>query len=548
MDKNLYSLPKITTQQLDPEEIRFQLNEILNSSDFPASQRLKNLLTYIVDTTLQDKVHVLKAYTIAVEVFKLNENFDPRVSTLVRTEIGRLRSKLDYYYRRNPNTKIQINIPKGSYVAEFKKSESSAAEESQPAPVQSISPTPQTFLNNKETILVLPFENIGSSEEMVFFTTGLLKELISSLTKFKDLSVVDRTLTPNSSLLHDDEVIKLASNYNARFILGGGSQIEEGCLKLWINLRDAVTFFTVWSERFKVELDSKPGFKLQEELAEAIIYRIAGEFGIINHAILKEYIVGKKATSIIEQASLLYAKWTAVLHKQAFEEALPVLEQAVAEHPDNTILSPMLADLYIAGYQYSYVQGEENLDRAMQMATKIIAFEPENQMAQMILTFNHFLHNDKESFAQSALRTANINPAGNYVLSVLSTLYGLVGMWDESLLLTEKLLNLNPASPGWCHHNYALFNYVNGNYEEAFAQAQKIKLPATLWDALLRLVSSANLGKKAEAKLAWDNILEIYPEFDQQKANIIKHAAPDPDYIELLLSGVEKAKKLICRS
>jgi hypothetical protein len=91
----------------------------LESKDFQASPRLKDFLAFVVEKTLAAKGQELKAYTIGVEVFALGKDFDPNTNPLVRTEAGRLRSKLEHFYLHNPGARIKIDIPKGGYAAAF---------------------------------------------------------------------------------------------------------------------------------------------------------------------------------------------------------------------------------------------------------------------------------------------------------------------------------------------------------------------------------------------------------------------------------------------
>lgn len=48
-----------------------------------------------MQATLDGKGEELKAYKIAIDVFGLEEDFDPNTNPMIRTEAGRLRSKLD---------------------------------------------------------------------------------------------------------------------------------------------------------------------------------------------------------------------------------------------------------------------------------------------------------------------------------------------------------------------------------------------------------------------------------------------------------------------
>ena len=99
----------------DPEAVREQLEKILGSDGFKTSEKLSRFLRYIVEETLAGRAGQLKAYTIAVEVFGRELDFDPQANPAIRVEAGRLRSKLEHYYVKFRDDPVRIHVPKGTY-------------------------------------------------------------------------------------------------------------------------------------------------------------------------------------------------------------------------------------------------------------------------------------------------------------------------------------------------------------------------------------------------------------------------------------------------
>jgi hypothetical protein len=98
-------------------ETRDQLARILASPAFESSARRRALLRYLVEEALAGRADRLKGYTIGIDVFGLDETFDPKTDPFVRLEARRLRRDLDGYYAtagaRDP---VRISVPKGAYV------------------------------------------------------------------------------------------------------------------------------------------------------------------------------------------------------------------------------------------------------------------------------------------------------------------------------------------------------------------------------------------------------------------------------------------------
>lgn len=65
---------------------------------------------------------------MGMEVFDRDDQYDPRVDSIVRVEAGRLRSRLDeYYHADGAGDEVRIALPRGAYVAQFAPRHAAAA-------------------------------------------------------------------------------------------------------------------------------------------------------------------------------------------------------------------------------------------------------------------------------------------------------------------------------------------------------------------------------------------------------------------------------------
>lgn len=81
------------------DEIQGSVERILQGATFRNAPSSRRLLKYLVDHSLAGDVDQLKEYTIGVDAFGKPGDYDPRVDSTVRIQIGRLRQKLSEYYR-----------------------------------------------------------------------------------------------------------------------------------------------------------------------------------------------------------------------------------------------------------------------------------------------------------------------------------------------------------------------------------------------------------------------------------------------------------------
>lgn len=102
------------------DAIRAQLERIAASPQFAGSARLARFLRFVVERSLAGEGARLKEYVIGTEVFDRGGDYDPRIDSIVRVEAGRLRTKLEEYYRNGGRDDVvRIGLLKGSYVPQF---------------------------------------------------------------------------------------------------------------------------------------------------------------------------------------------------------------------------------------------------------------------------------------------------------------------------------------------------------------------------------------------------------------------------------------------
>ena len=103
-------------------EILSEVARICRNPRFSRAQFLCRFLTYTVEQVLSGEVVDLKEYSIATYVFGRAEGFDPRNSSIVRTQASKLRQRLaEYYNAEGLNSPFYISFPVGSYAPVFSK-------------------------------------------------------------------------------------------------------------------------------------------------------------------------------------------------------------------------------------------------------------------------------------------------------------------------------------------------------------------------------------------------------------------------------------------
>jgi hypothetical protein len=114
-------------------EVRKTLSAIFQSTPFHSSKQSQELLQYIVDQSLADRMEMLKERVIGASVFDRRPDYDTNVDPIVRARAAEVRKRLAVYYQTAPEGAVRISIPSGSFRAIFEWADRSPVH-SQPAP------------------------------------------------------------------------------------------------------------------------------------------------------------------------------------------------------------------------------------------------------------------------------------------------------------------------------------------------------------------------------------------------------------------------------
>src|ERR1700722_8020593 len=110
----------LTTEPTPAIDGGAQIERILQSRIFHASEVLRNLLAYLSEKALAGTADSLKEYTIGLDALGKPASFDPRQESVVRMHTARLRQKLAEYYRTDGlEDPIIIDLPKGGFKITF---------------------------------------------------------------------------------------------------------------------------------------------------------------------------------------------------------------------------------------------------------------------------------------------------------------------------------------------------------------------------------------------------------------------------------------------
>jgi adenylate cyclase len=254
-------------------DVQAQLDRMLTSSAFQASTRRRAMLRYVVEETLAGRGDRLKGFSVAVAVFGRGETFDSQSDPVVRFEARRLRRDLDsYYIDAGSGDPLRITIPKGGYVPHFEwQRHASPADDRQSAALPEAAPAeppppssastlaaavvgkpsrgyiggtrawaallaialcalaafgawlwfdraPPVAEARGPSLIVLPFEPLGSSDDVRYLAAGISEKLVDALRRFPGFRLY---ASPASADVEMHSPVALGQNLGIAYVVAG---------------------------------------------------------------------------------------------------------------------------------------------------------------------------------------------------------------------------------------------------------------------------------------------------------------------------------------
>ena len=495
-------------QPPDPDvgvQVRSELEALLQEPPLSNSERLKRFLRHIVEETVEGRSDRLSGYTIALDVFDKDEDFDPALDSIVRVEASRLRTRLvQHYAETERETDVKIVLPKGTYVPVFER-------HAQPRKSPASASPPE---RRRPSVAVLPFVPLSSSDDDGFFADGLTEETIANLCKFKELFVFSRSTT--GKLVRDGaDVRELRETLGADFVLEGSVRQSTQAVRVTAKLIDAETGGHIFAESLDRACTPEGVFEIQDEIALLVAARIGDRYGPLGRYIGKAHREGAtrrwETYDLINRFHAYYATHDPDLHLQVRDGLGTALEQDIESSDGWAALAIILLDEH--RLHINERPKLNKLDLALEYALRAVQCDPESAFAYHALTIVYFHLGETTDCRISAKRCLELNPGKSDALADIGFSYCLLGDWDEGLELLERAIALSPVHPGWFHMPFASRYILDGDYENAIIETRKVPMPGFPWYHAITACAYALGGNEEMARRELGALTEVNPSF-----------------------------------
>ncbi len=535
-------------EHASPEAVRAQLNQIVSSPEFSQSERLQSFLTYVVIETLEGRSSRLKGYTLGIEVFGREQDFDPAIDCIVRVEAGRLRSRLtSYYMEQGRDDPILIELPKGGYTPRWSVRERSAPNSalatSSANAVVGDDYDPVLDLPRGPSIAVLPFANLSNNPEQELFVDAVVEEITTQLARFKELFVIART-TAFQYKGQALDVRKIGRELGVRYLLEGSIRTSGSLLRVTAQLVETLTGRHLWAETYDRDLSVQNVFEIQDDIAQRVAASIAQPFGVLGQAHLTTSHQRPTENWDAYQCYLHFWAYVHGIGPDTHLTARQKLEEALDADP---ACAPALAALgYLALEEYRFDwnkapdQGDP-LDRAEALARRAYDIDSTCMLALLTLSMICYHLEQPERAREFGERALQLNPNDAEFLCEYGLILSHLGDRDRGIALLEKAMALHPRFNTLYYVVFALNALLDGDDAQALAYAKRIDKPNMYWDPLFRAALFGLLNRTAEAEDALSELKAIFPNIDQALAREFAKWPIDQRIVKRLTEGLAKA-------
>jgi adenylate cyclase len=515
-------------QTVSADAVRAELNRILKSHGFDASERNRSFLTHVVEEALAGRTERIKAYTVATEVFGRDARFDAQLDSIVRIEAGRLRRSLERYYLTDGRTSVlRIDIPRGGYAPVFVSREAAALPHALPG---------------SPRVLITAFEEEGDHSCFPTFSRGFVRSLIIALTRFTGI----RVFGAETALRHPADLDPGAARWElaADYLVTGQTSLQPDRFEVDVLLVEAASGRAVWAETFERRLQPSEIIALRSEVANRVARALAQPYGAIqtDYAHDAEGQVPERLGSYAA-VLLFYAYWR-TFDREMIERVRIGLERAVAAEPDYAEALACLSLVYSNAFRFRHpinAPEPDPRDRALALAAHAVELAPNSSWARYALGLARWFAGNA-SAALEALETGRLlNPNDTTILADLGQRYAMLARWDEAVPLLEESYAANPAQPGSYRIGLFLYNYARGRFAEALAEARRIDAPQVLYGHVAVAAAAGQLGLAEEAADAVAAIRRLDPDYGAHVAADLASRHVAPELVPLIVAGLQKA-------
>ena len=256
----------------------------------------------------------------------------------------------------------------------------------------------QSLARSRPVIAVLPFTNMSGDPEQDYFADGITEDIITALSRFRDIGVIAR----NSTFQYRGESVDVRDvreELGADYIVEGSIRTDAERIRIAAQLLDGASGTHLWAETFEGNQKASDVFEMQDAITERIVGSIASAHGIISiHE--QSRSESREAHNLDSYACVLRAhRWYWDASEDTLVRARDCLEATVEKEPAYAEGWAWLGAMHMTAYAMGQSAEPDSLEKALKTARRAVDIDPRNQVGLYVLARTHYYLKEYELFS-----------------------------------------------------------------------------------------------------------------------------------------------------
>ena len=358
---------------------------------------------------------------------------------------------------------------------------------------------------------VLPFANMSGEPDQDFFADGLTEDIITELSRFRDLLVISR----NSTFVYKGRAVnvqEVARAFGVHYVVEGSVRKSGNRVRITVQLIDAMSDRHVWAERYDRDLSDI--FAVQDEVVSSIVGTLPGRVEAAAH----ERAQRNPTRDMRAYEYVLAAK---VLHHRSRREdnveAQQLIEKAIELDPKYAHAHAWRGCIVGQAWTYNWCDDAEAAKQIVISELNIAQSLDDNDSdVHRILAAIGISLNDHDKALHHQERALSLNPNNDLIVVQYGEVLTWLGEPEAGIPWIKKAMRLNPHHPERFWNHLGRAHFVARDYREAIAAFRRISKPDQFHHAFLA-AAHAMEGDAGSAKTHAEAVLSRDASFTVEK-------------------------------
>src|SRR5437764_9376786 len=321
-----------------------------------------------------------------------------------------------------------------------------------------------------KSIAVLPLENLSEEKDNAYFADGIQDELLSNLSKIKDLKVISRTSVMQYKTGITRNLKEIAQQLGVSNVVEGSVRRSGNHVRVSVQLIDALSDRHIWAQNYDRTLADS--LALQGELAT----QIAAEVGATLSPHEKARVEATPTKNTAAYDAYMRRRALAAgspYDKSNVERTIQSYQEAVKLDPSFVLAWARLSCAQSGSYWNGVDPSPARLAAAKDAADRALALDPNLPETHLALGYYRYWGQRDFTGGLAEFQQAEKGLPNNVdVIFAIALIQRRLGHWDEAIGELRRAIELDPRDIN-AYHTLAITYWCLRRFPEALATADR---------------------------------------------------------------------------